>query len=132
MSVQESWALPGSSGQATIRALVERADALDVTSLGGVPVVARLSGRDAVRRHVDGRTEALGWAPSDLLVIELTGGQRAMLRPSGTEPKLKLYFDARAEPRVGESIVDARARAQAAARAIRDDLVEHLGGAPLS
>jgi hypothetical protein len=33
---------------------------------------------------------------------------------------------------VGESIADARARAQAAARAIRDDLVEHLGGAPLS
>ncbi|MBK7154120.1 MAG: phospho-sugar mutase [Sandaracinaceae bacterium] len=132
VSVQESWVLPGSSGQATIRALVERADGLDVTSLGGVPVVARLSGRDAVRRYVDGRTEALGWAPSDLLVIELTGGQRAMLRPSGTEPKLKLYFDARAEPRVGESIADARKRAQVAARAIRDDLVEHLGGAPLS
>ena len=77
----------------------QRANALDVGSLGGVPLLARLSGRDATRRLVDGRTEALGWAPSDLLVLELEGGQRAMLRPSGTEPKLKLYFDGRAEDR---------------------------------
>ena len=39
--------------------------ALDVTSLGGVPLVARISGRDATRRHVDGRSDALGWAPRD-------------------------------------------------------------------
>ena len=95
-----------------------------------VPLLARLSGRDATRRLVDGRTEALGWAPSDLLVLELEGGQRAMLRPSGTEPKLKLYFDGRAEPREGEPIAEARARAQQVAKAIRDDLVERLGGAP--
>ncbi len=130
VSLQESWVLPGADGQQVIRGVMERANALDVGSLGGVPLLARLSGRDATRRLVDGRTEALGWAPSDLLVLELEGGQRAMLRPSGTEPKLKLYFDGRAEPREGEPIAEARARAQQVAKAIRDDLVERLGGAP--
>ncbi|MCB9660719.1 MAG: phospho-sugar mutase [Sandaracinaceae bacterium] len=132
VSLQESWVLPGEAGRDEIRARVARAEALPLDTLGGVPVVARITGKDAVRRSRDGRTEALGWAASDLLVLELEGGQRAMLRPSGTEPKLKLYFDARAELSPSEPVKAARARARALATAIRDDLVARLGGAPES
>jgi phosphomannomutase len=35
-------------------------------------------------------------APSNVIIFELAGGHRAMLRPSGTEPKLKYYFYATA------------------------------------
>jgi len=55
---------------------------------------------------------AHGLPPSDVLVLGLAGGARAVLRPSGTEPKIKIYLEA-AEP-VGAGpggLTDARAAA---------------------
>ena len=43
--------------------------------------------------------------PGDVLRIRLVDGSRVIVRPSGTEPKLKLYLDVR-----GESAADAAAR----------------------
>ncbi|WP_400994077.1 phospho-sugar mutase [Agromyces sp. GXQ0307] len=37
-----------------------------------------------------------GYPPSDVLRLVLEGGARVMVRPSGTEPKLKVYIDAAA------------------------------------
>jgi len=53
--------------------------------------------------------------PSDVLRIVLEGGARVMVRPSGTEPKLKVYIDA-----VGAegSVDERRAAASAAVEAL--------------
>jgi phosphomannomutase len=66
----------------------------------------------AVRAATDyrvGADERPPWLTThDLVALELADG-RAMIRPSGTEPKCKLYIDLRAEVGAGDDL-DARAR----------------------
>jgi len=59
--------------------------------------------------------------PSDVLRIVLEGGARVMVRPSGTEPKLKVYIDA-----VGETgtVAERRAAASAAVAALEAGMSE--------
>ncbi len=45
----------------------------------------------------DGSTEKLGYPKSDVLKFSLEDGSWLVLRPSGTEPKLKVYFSIKGE-----------------------------------
>ena len=61
-----------------------------------------------------------GLPPSDVLVFRLAGGRRIIMRPSGTEPKLKSYYEVRVDVAQGESIAAARTRGQAELAKLRD------------
>jgi phosphomannomutase len=61
-----------------------------------------------------------GLPPSDVLVFRLAGGRRVIMRPSGTEPKLKSYYEVRVQVAGGETIAAARARGLAELAALRD------------
>ncbi|MEU1972540.1 phospho-sugar mutase [Microbacterium sp. NPDC019599] len=58
--------------------------------------------------------------PGDVLRLWLEDGSRVIVRPSGTEPKLKAYLDVR-----GDSAEDARHRLSALASGVRVLLDEH-------
>ncbi|MBX3067250.1 MAG: phospho-sugar mutase [Cryobacterium sp.] len=47
------------------------------------------------------------FAPSDILRIHLADGSRIIIRPSGTEPKLKVYLDASSKVGSGSERIDA-------------------------
>ena len=49
------------------------------------------------RTDTEGDEQKLGLPASDILYFELEGGGRVCLRPSGTEPKLKVYLTSVAE-----------------------------------
>jgi phosphomannomutase len=68
--------------------------------------------------------------PSDGLIYHLEGEQRIALRPSGTEPKAKLYFDVREPVAAGEPVQVARERAEATLRELEDGMARVLGVAP--
>jgi len=59
--------------------------------------------------------------PSDVLRIVLAGGGRVMVRPSGTEPKLKVYIDAVSDE---GTVAERRAAATAAASALEAGMRE--------
>jgi phosphomannomutase len=51
---------------------------------------------------------------SDVLVFHLEGGARVIVRPSGTEPKVKCYYELRVEIDADESFEAAEVRAEGA------------------
>jgi phosphomannomutase len=67
-----------------------------------------------------------GLPPTDGLRLRLAGGARAVVRPSGTEPKLKAYLEV-VETVPDGDVAGARARAGTALRAIRADLAAAAG-----
>ncbi len=76
--------------------------------------------------HVDdltGGTEGL--PPADVLRLRLADGGRVVVRPSGTEPKLKCYLEVVAP--VTGAVADARTAAARDLSALRDDMSAVLG-----
>ncbi|TDB93725.1 phospho-sugar mutase [Actinomadura sp. 7K534] len=80
---------------------------------------ADLGGR-AVERFDDLSHGADGLPPTDGLRFRLSGGSRVVIRPSGTEPKLKCYLEVVLP--VEDDITKVRARAAADLDALRTDL----------
>ncbi|PYY63936.1 phospho-sugar mutase [Curtobacterium sp. MCPF17_003] len=70
------------------------------TALGGLDV-------HTVTDYADG---VAGFPPSDILRYDLSGDARVIVRPSGTEPKVKVYIDTVADtPAEAQRLVDALA-----------------------
>jgi len=64
--------------------------------------------------------------PTDALVVELADGSRVALRPSGTEPKLKVYVEV-VEPVGDDTYAAARQRGQARVDALIEAVATVLG-----
>jgi len=62
---------------------------------------------------------------ADVLILR-TASARVVVRPSGTEPKLKAYLEV-VEPVSGGAVADARERASASAHALRSETAAALG-----
>jgi phosphomannomutase len=101
-----------SEDQAEITAAMDRLGAAHPDSLGGLAVVG-------VTDYRTGGDRRPFWLPETPLVdLALEGGSRVLVRPSGTEPKLKIYPDVRG---------DDEAEARRVAAAAGDDLLAYLG-----
>lgn len=127
LSDQVSLVLPGAEGAAQIQALMAKARAEPPTTLGEQAVTAVQDFETRTRTFADGTTEPLTFPAANVVVFELEGGHRAMLRPSGTEPKLKMYFDVRVDVAEGEAIGDAQTRGRRTLETIVADFREQLG-----
>ena len=118
-SAQHSLVRPGSEGQSAIKDAVERLSQNPPASVGGLEVT----------KMTDYRSDAGSRAPwlgaQDLIALELGGQGRILVRPSGTEPKLKIYVDLVADSRSDAHA--ARSELQAEAKDIAATTATTLG-----
>lgn len=122
LSAQKSVVLPGSEGAAAIRGVMAAFRSRPPRALGGSDVAATRDYEAGVLRS-GGKETPLGLPSSDVLAFELADGSRVTLRPSGTEPKIKYYFEAVEAPAEGEPLATARDRGQARLDALVADFL---------
>jgi phosphomannomutase len=148
VSVQRSVVLPGTEGLERIRSAMDQ--------LRRVPPTTHIADRPirAVRDFREGAGDRPPWrGAGNLIELELGAGQsagraatvnetgqsarraatanmsggRVLVRPSGTEPKLKVYVDLPHAIRSGEDVTAAEQDAANDARSVADDLIRRLG-----
>ena len=87
--------LPGKDGLSRMKEIMKELRANPPKAIAGMKVTAV---RDYLKgeRVADGKAEPTGLPTSDVLYFELEGGCWVCVRPSGTEPKIKLYVNSNA------------------------------------
>ena len=121
VSTQKSIVRPGAEGIAEIDAAM---------ALLEERVPDQLDGRTVLRAtdfHVgaDRRPRWLGATP--LVALDLDGDARVLIRPSGTEPKLKIYIDLRAHLGPDDSVMDVEQDALETATRIAEAAAAFVG-----
>jgi len=121
VSVQRSVVRPGPQGAAEIAAAMDLLGRRRPERLGGAEVTGVTDFREGAER----RPRWLAATP--LVALELGPAGRALVRPSGTEPKLKIYVDRRAGLAEGEDPRRVEAAALGEAGQVAADLAAFLG-----
>lgn len=112
VSDQRSITMPGRGGLARIGEIMERLRATRVERIGSFGVIAVCDYQSCRRVSAGEEPVPLTLSPSNVLAFELEGGSRIIARPSGTEPKIKFYFDVREPVAEGEPLSRADERAR--------------------
>lgn len=88
--------LPGKDGLTRMKEIMKELRENPPREIGGMKVTAV---RDYLKgvRTADGESKPTGLPTSDVLYFELEGGCWVCVRPSGTEPKIKLYVNSNAK-----------------------------------
>ncbi|NNE18062.1 MAG: phospho-sugar mutase, partial [Myxococcales bacterium] len=110
---QVSVRFEGADAQARMDTIIDRCRESPPLAIGGQAVLRMLDLERQLQWTPLAVSPLVARAPSNLLVFELRGGHRAMMRPSGTEPKLKYYFYAAAPARLRQDLSEAKRQAVA-------------------
>ena len=110
----ETVTLKGMDGAAQIKALMEKARSNPPKELAGLKVLAVRDYEKDIRTDlVSGKTGPTGLPKSNVLYYELSENGWCCVRPSGTEPKIKMYFGVK-----GSSLEDSAGRLKALSEAM--------------
>ena len=129
LSVGAQWShrLPGQDGLEQIGQLMASLRAEPPEALAGVPVSLRRDLRTDTVWSADGKARPLGMPPSNVLVYKDAEGTRLIVRPSGTEPKIKFYLEAVGRPQSVTAIAATRQEREERLASIRADVEARLG-----
>ena len=108
--------LPGKDGVAKMKQIMQDMRACAPKAIAGLPVLAVRDYKTGLRTDAQGVVSQMGLPVSDVLYYELEGKNWVCVRPSGTEPKIKLYVNTRAAS--SEAALELNAALEKAAQAL--------------
>jgi phosphoglucomutase len=88
----QNLAFPGAEGQDKMKALMQSLRDNAPTVIGGKKVVSFSDYKAQLKKNADGTQEEIKLPKSDVLLFVTECGDKIFVRPSGTEPKVKLYY----------------------------------------
>ena len=100
----QSYTFEGAAGMEKMAGIMDSLRANPPKEIAGYAVTAVSDYKTSKTVFTDGREEAIDLPKSNVLAFALEGGNKVIVRPSGTEPKIKAYLTA-----IGESRADAEA-----------------------
>lgn len=92
--------LTGSDGMEKINKIMESFRNNTPSKIGCFDLLAVRDYKKSIRNTIGGESEKLDLPKSDVLYFEMSDGIDFIIRPSGTEPKIKIYFLSSAEDKV--------------------------------
>ena len=116
----DSLYMEGIDGMERMSSLLAKVSENPFRNIGDMDVVAFRNYKEGFRLdYQTGKKETLDYEPSNVLYFELSDGGFFILRPSGTEPKIKLYSSV-----VGNSAEDSKQKLEKLKQAYTDLLAE--------
>ncbi len=104
----QSFTFEGESGMKQMQNLMQQLRTEQPAEIAGLKVVAVSDYQESVTKNiVTGETSAITLPKSNVLVFDLERGAKVVIRPSGTEPKIKSYYTT-----VGATMEEAKATEQ--------------------
>ena len=114
---------PGKSGADEIKAMMEQFRANPPKSLGGEPVVLVKDFKTLKQTDANGVVSDLDMPePSNVLQYFTAAGDKISVRPSGTEPKIKFYMEAKLVMKDKSAYLETQKAAMAKIEAFKKDL----------
>lgn len=92
LNTLKTYTFPGVSGLQSMRQIMEQFRKCPPKTLAGKTVLCISDYQVSIKHYSDGHEEPIHLPVSDVLQFHLEGDISAVIRPSGTEPKIKLYL----------------------------------------
>ncbi len=93
LCTQKSFAFEGEAGMENMAAIMQSLREDPAEEIGGVKVVRFNDYQKRLAKDcLSGRQEPIALPSSNVLMYQLEDGCKAVIRPSGTEPKIKIYY----------------------------------------
>ncbi len=125
VSGQMSVTLPGTEGAGAIARIMEAFRSRPPEAIGRARVLRITDLRSGEALEIAGGARTKVDLPSsNVLVYDLEGGSRVLLRPSGTEPKIKYYFEAVLPVDARIPFEETRRQGQARLDALRSEFLD--------
>ena len=104
-----STAYSGLNAMKEMNAVVDKMKEINIDDVAGIKVLATRDYSKAQKTLADGSVEKIDTPLTNAVYYELEGGSFICVRPSGTEPKLKVYYSLKCEnmeeaPKLFESV----------------------------
>ena len=95
----ENFGFEGEAGMTKMQEIMANLRKSSITNIGGLKVLATTDYQSSVKKAADGTESKVKLPKSNVITYNLENDAGIIIRPSGTEPKIKVYYTTKAPAR---------------------------------